>query len=68
MVYWFLFFAYAALLILSLVSIFQVSAIVGVVCILFVAAGLILSFYIRRFRQVWTIPQNKTPGIEPDEK
>lgn len=67
MIYWILFIVYAALMILSLVSIFQVSTIVGVVCILFIAAGLILSFYARRFRQAWTIPQSKMSGINPDE-
>ena len=67
MIYWLLFLAYAALLILSLVSIFQVSVIVGVVCLLFIVAGFVLSFYVRRFRAELDFIKFKTSCVKQDE-
>ena len=64
--YWLVFCAYAALVILSLVSIFQVSVIVGVVCLLFIVAGLVLSFYVRRCRAELDFIKFKTSCVKQD--
>ena len=67
MIYWLLFLAYAALLIFSLVSIFQVSAFVGVVSLLFIAAGSALIFFARRFRAELDFIKFKTSCVKQDE-
>lgn len=65
--YWLIFLTVSALAVLSLVGIFSVSALVGVISLFHVAAGFILCIYFRQFRQAWQLPKSKIYGNVPYE-